>query len=80
MDTKVSGTIHSGDSSKKYQGQLIFCTPAKDRGLCLQEKQSVFVQPDQLGGQLLPGGECWEEDGKEVSMLKGKKVRIERMS
>lgn len=76
MDTEVSGTIHSGDSSKKYQGQLIICTPAKDCGLCLQGKESVFIQPDQLAEQFLFGGECWEHGGREVSMLRGKEVGI----
>lgn len=69
MDTEVSGTIHSGNSSKKCQGQLIICTPAKDRGLCLQGRETVFIQPDQLGGQFLPGGECWDKGGREVFML-----------
>ena len=80
MDTKLAETIHSGDSSKKCQGQLIICTPAKDCGLCLQEKETVLIQPDQMGGQIIPGGECWEEGGKEVSLLRGKEVGTEVMS
>lgn len=80
MDTKVVGTIHSGDSSKKCQSQLVICTPAKDSGLCLQGREPVFIQPDQLGGQFLPGGEYWEEDGREVSLLRGKAVGTEGMS
>lgn len=58
MDTKAAGTIYSGDSSKKCQGRLVICAQAKDCGLCLQGKEPVLIQPDQLGGQFLPGGEC----------------------
>lgn len=80
MDAKVVGTICSGDSSKKYRRQLVLCTPAKDSGLCLQEREPVCIQPDQLGGRFLPGGECWEERGREVSLLRGKAVGTEGMS
>ena len=80
MDAKVVGTIHSGDSSKKRRRQLVICTPAKDSGLCLQGTEPVCIQCDQPGGQFLPGGECWEEVGKEVSLVRGKGVGAEGMS
>lgn len=80
MDTKVIGTIHSGDSSKKRRRQFVICTPAKDSGLCLQGREPVFIQSDQPGGQFLPGGECWEEGRGAVSLLRGKAVATEGMS